>query len=70
MRSSRRRREETMRKKTVASNPISSGGEEIKLIPGVYDLTVKNQEEAGNPTIIFAGITVEAGKTVEKVAEF
>ena len=53
----------------VASNPIGDGGVAIKLVPGVYDLTVKNQEEAGNPTVSFAGITVEAGKTVEKVAD-
>ena len=57
-------------KENVASNPIGDDGVEIKLVPGVYDLTVKNQEEAGNPTMSFAGITVEAGKTVEKVADF
>ncbi len=57
-------------KENVVSNPFGGGGEEIKLIPGVYDLTIKNQEEAGNPTVSFTGITIEIGKTVERVADF
>ena len=57
-------------KESVASNPVGDGIAEIQLAPGMYDLTIKNQEEAGNPTVSFAGITIEAGKTVEKVADF
>ncbi len=54
----------------VATNPIDTGGEDIKLIPGTYDLLVRNQEDAGNPTMNFSGIRIEAGKTVSKVADF
>ena len=57
-------------KESVASNPFGERGEEIRLMPGTYDLTIKNQEEAGNPTVSFAGISIEAGKTVEKAADF
>ncbi|MFH0782315.1 MAG: VWA domain-containing protein [Pseudomonadota bacterium] len=54
----------------VDSNPVSAGGEEIKLIPGTYDLMIKNQEDAGQPTMKFSGIVIEAGKTVAKIADF
>jgi hypothetical protein len=57
-------------KESVASNPVGDGGEEIKLVPGVYDLVLKNQTDADNPTRNFSGITIEAGKIVEKIAEF
>ena len=57
-------------KENVASNPIHEDGENIKLVPGVYDLTIRNQEDAGNPTMNFPGLTIEAGKTIEKVAGF
>ena len=57
-------------KESVASNPIGEEGETVKLTPGVYELKVRNQEDVGNPTVSFAGIKIEAGKTVEKVAEF
>lgn len=55
---------------SVATNPINVGGEIIKLIPGKYDLLVRNQEDAGNPTVNYPGITIEAGKTTTKVADF
>ena len=54
----------------MASNPVGDGGEEIKLMPGVYDLILKNQGEADNSTRNFSGITIEAGRVVEKIAEF
>jgi hypothetical protein len=57
-------------KESVASNPIGDEGESIKLTPGVYDLRVRNQEDTGNPTVSFPGINIEAGKVIEKVAEF
>ncbi len=57
-------------KESVASNPIGEGGENVKLLPGVYDLTIRNQEDAGNPTMNFPGTRIEAGKTIEKVANF
>ncbi len=55
---------------SVATNPVNAAGEEIKLIPGTYDLLIRNQEDAGNPTMNFPGLTIEAGKTVEKIANF
>ncbi len=61
---------ENNEKENVASNPVGDGLVEIKLVPGVYDLLLRNQEDAGNPTVSFAGITIEAGKTVEKIADF
>ncbi len=57
-------------KESVATNPIIENGEEIKLIPGRYDLTIRNQEDVGNPTQEFPGIVIEAGKTIEKIAVF
>lgn len=57
-------------KESVASNPIGDDGESIKLLPGIYDLTIRNQEDVGNPTMNFPAILIEAGKTVEKAANF
>jgi Ca-activated chloride channel family protein len=57
-------------KESVAANPINENGEEIKLIPGEYDLIIRNQEDAGNPEQKFPGITIEANKSVEKIADF
>ena len=54
----------------LATNPIGMDGETIKLAPGVYDLRIRNIEDAGNPVIDFSGIEVEAGQSVEKVADF
>ena len=54
----------------VGSNPVSADGDEIKLVPGVYDLTIKNQEDVGQPTMNFPAIAIEAGKTVVKIADF
>ncbi len=58
------------KKMSVATNPVNAAGEEIKLIPGTYDLLIRNQDDAGNPTMNFPGITIEAGKTIAKVADF
>ncbi|WP_295455349.1 VWA domain-containing protein [uncultured Thiodictyon sp.] len=57
-------------KESLASNPIGDDGETIKLAPGVYDLKITNQEDAGNPAQTFSAIHVEAGKVVEKIADF
>ena len=45
-------------------------GAVLKLQPGLYDVMVENQEDAGRPAIRFSGIAIELGKTVEKIAEF
>ncbi|MGO9533260.1 MAG: vWA domain-containing protein [Syntrophobacteraceae bacterium] len=49
------------------TNAESSG---FKLVPGVYDVIVENREDANKPTLSFKGIAIEAGKSIEKVAEF
>lgn len=45
-------------------------GGTFKLVPGVYDLKVINSDDAGHPHVTISAITVEAGKIVERVAEF
>ena len=57
-------------KKIVTEGWAELEGVSFKLSPGVYDLIVENYDEAGNPRVSFPGLTIEAGKTVEKVAEF
>ncbi|HYA43721.1 MAG TPA: VWA domain-containing protein, partial [Syntrophobacteraceae bacterium] len=42
----------------------------FKLVPGAYELVVEDREDAGNPKVSFPGIVIEAGKTVEKLADF
>ncbi|HYA42785.1 MAG TPA: hypothetical protein VEF34_15885, partial [Syntrophobacteraceae bacterium] len=42
----------------------------FKLVPGPYELVVEDREDIGNPKVSFPGIVIEAGKTVEKLAEF
>jgi len=54
----------------VAASWTKEEGCALKLMPGVYDLVVENQQDAGKPTVKIAGVTIEAGKSVEKVAEF
>jgi hypothetical protein len=57
-------------KKIVAEDWVEKGGVSFNLSPGVYDLIVEDYDEAGTSRVTFPGITVEAGKIVEKVAEF
>ncbi|MFP5213784.1 MAG: vWA domain-containing protein [Acidobacteriota bacterium] len=57
-------------KKRVAQGWTRKDGALLKLEPGVYDLVVQNQEDAGKPVLNFPGITIEADKTLEKVADF
>ena len=58
------------KKERVVSDWTGIDGKTLKLPPGVYDLTVTNHEDAGKPVLTFPAITVEAGKTVEKTADF
>jgi hypothetical protein len=60
----------SQKKERVVGNWTGTAGIQFKLPPGVYDLTVKSHEDAGKPELSFPGITVEAGKTVEKTVEF
>ena len=54
----------------VAEGWTEPEGVVFQFTPGVYDLTVENQEDADRPTISFQGISIEADRTVEKVADF
>ena len=58
------------KKERVVSTWTGTAGNTVKLPPGVYDLTVRSHEDAGKPEQAFPGITVEAGKTIEKTVEF
>jgi len=58
------------KKERVIGDWTGVEGKTLKLPPGVYDVTVRNHEDAGTPELAFPGITVEAGKTVDKTAEF
>ena len=59
-----------MEKQQVTNDYTGEAGASFKLLPGTYDVVVANQEDAGSPGLHFDGIVIEAGKTVEKVAEF
>jgi hypothetical protein len=54
----------------LASNPIGDQGEAIKLVPGTYDLVVRNQEARATPGLTFNGLTIAPGKTLEQAADF
>jgi len=58
------------KKERVVNDYTGVDGKIWKLPPGVYDLTVTNREDAGSPPLSFPGVSVEAGKTTEKTAEF
>jgi hypothetical protein len=45
-------------------------GASFNLAPGVYDLKVTDSDDAAKRSVDLKGITVEAGKAVEKAAEF
>jgi Ca-activated chloride channel family protein len=57
-------------KKLVTGDWSRDDAATFNLVPGTYDLTVINREDAGQPQASFTGITIEPGKTVEKTAEF
>jgi Ca-activated chloride channel homolog len=57
-------------KEKITESAIDGKGKEFKLAPGGYEVTVEDLEDANRPSLTFKGVIVEAGKTVEKVAEF
>lgn len=61
---------ETVDRQPLVANPLGEDGETIKLLPGVYDLRIRNMDDVGNPVVDFAGIRLDAGQSVEKVADF
>jgi len=58
------------KKERILGDWTGTEGKTVKLPPGVYDLTVRNHEDAGKPELAFPAITVEAGKIAEKIVEF
>ena len=58
------------KKERVIGDWTGIEGKTWKLPPGIYDVTVRNHEDAAKPELAFPGITIEAGKTVEKTAQF
>jgi hypothetical protein len=57
-------------KEKVTEGWIELEGTVFKLSPGAYDVRIENQEDSNAPRVTFAAVTVEAAKSVEKVAEF
>ncbi|HBZ55146.1 MAG TPA: hypothetical protein DEO88_07050, partial [Syntrophobacteraceae bacterium] len=57
-------------KERVVNDHTGVDGRTFKLVPGVYDVTVVNTEDAGRPTLKFLGVSIETGQTIEKVADF
>jgi len=43
---------------------------EFSLLPGIYDISVKDRDVPGEPTVWIRGVEVEPGKKVERSAEF
>jgi Ca-activated chloride channel family protein len=62
--------EDDKKKQVVASDFTGNEGKEVKLPPGEYELEVQDYQVAGQPKVAMAGIVIEAGKAVEKVANF
>jgi hypothetical protein len=54
----------------VVNDYTGAEGKTYKLPPGIYDITVVNSSDPRKPTLTFSGITIEAGMTVEKEAQF
>jgi len=57
-------------RKQVTRSLTREEGAVFQLLPGTYDIEVENQTDAGKPKLNLAGVTIESGKIVEKVAEF
>ena len=47
-----------------------AGEEGFQLPPGAYDVVVENQQDLDRPSVNFHAVAIEAGKPVEKIAEF
>ena len=57
-------------KERITGGSTDGKGKEFKLAPGSYEVTVEDLEDANRPSLAFQNVVIEAGKTVEKVAEF
>ncbi len=44
--------------------------QEFKLLPGIYDIRVKDRGVPGEPTVWIRGVKVESGERTERTAEF
>ncbi len=57
-------------RKQVTRGLTRDDGAVFQLLPGTYDIEIENQTDAGKPKVNLLGITIESGKSIEKVAEF
>lgn len=48
-----------------AENPVS-----VKLVPGTYDIVVKDTSLPEEPVVKFAGLKIESGTVIDKTADF
>lgn len=62
--------DEDKEQEKAAEARIELEGTSLKFTPGSYDVVVVNQEDETKPTVSFQGLVIEAGKTVEKTADF
>ncbi len=53
-----------------ASNPVGDQGATLKLVPGTYDLVVRDQEDRATAGLAFTGLSIAPGKTLEQTADF
>ena len=44
--------------------------QEFKLLPGIYDIRVKDRDVPGEPTVWIRGVKVEPGKKIKRSADF
>ena len=57
-------------RKQVTRSMTQDKGAVFQLLPGTYDIEVENQTDASKPKVSLPGVTIEAGKSIEKTAEF
>ncbi len=58
------------KRERLVNDYTGAEGKIFNLRPGIYEITVTNQTDPKKPVVKFSGISVEAGKAVEKTAEF
>ena len=62
--------EEDKDREKIAEGMTEPEGKSFNLPLGAYDVIVENQEDPDRPTVNFPQVTIEAGKDLEKIADF
>jgi len=62
--------EQEQGREKITDSGITEKGKEFQLAPGRYEVTVEERVDANHPSLTFKDVQIEAGKTVEKIAEF